>query len=286
MNRSPPLVILGGSSLVAFYLMQRLSAEGLSADVISRRKIDVPSPLRFLQLNLTEARNWVAPEGSIVISLVPLWILARTMSRFIGVQSIVALGSTSRFTKANSVDIKDRALAEGLEMAENIVRAYSLKGNIAYSVLRTTMIYDCLRDQNIARIARFIRRFHFFPLAAPGKGLRQPIHADDVAKAIINALGNNHIYDQILNIAGGEVLTYRDMVERIFIALKQKPRFATVPTKILQTGFRWASRFRLIQENAFGHTIFQRMNEDLIFDVSEGLEKLNYQPRKFEPTFS
>jgi hypothetical protein len=60
------------------------------------------------------------------------------------------------------------------------------------------------------------------------------------------------------------------MAERVFIALGQKPRFLMLPSNFLQTGFR---------------AISQRMNEDLVFDVAEGLKILDYQPRPFKPEF-
>ena len=43
-----------------------------------------------------------------------------------------------------------------------------------------------------------------------------------------------------------------------------------LPSNFLQTGFR---------------AIFQRMNEDLVFDVAEGLKILDYQPRPFKLEF-
>ena len=37
-----------------------------------------------------------------------------------------------------------------------------------------------------------------------------------------------------------------------------------------------------MQESYFSTSVFRRMNEDLIFDVAEGLQLLNYQPRDFQ----
>ena len=58
-----------------------------------------------------------------------------------------------------------------------------------------------------------------------------------------------------------------------------------MPTGWLQRGFRFGSDIGLLNETSFGASIFKRMNEDLIFDVSEGLQLLDYQPRMFEPEF-
>ena len=276
-----PLVIIGGNSLVAHYLMRRLGAEGRGADVISRSVVQVPEGFKFTAMDLDRARNWIAPENAVIISLLPLWVLARYLPRFIGVNSIIAMGSTSLFSKAGSTDAVERATVIGLEAAEKTFQDWCLRSNVHGTLLRPTMIYDGVNDINIGRMARFIRRFHFLPLAAPAKGLRQPIHAEDVAKAIQKAIGNPNTYDKALNIAGGEILTYRAMVERVFIALGIKPRLLMLPEIWLERGFRWASSIGLVHETAFGSSIFRRMNEDLIFDTAEGLRLLDYQPRRF-----
>ncbi|MDD5585741.1 MAG: epimerase, partial [Alphaproteobacteria bacterium] len=238
MNHPTPIIILGGQSLVTPYLVERLRAANLQADILSRNALELPKGFKSISLDILNAQEWHAPEHAIVISLLPLSILARSLPRLAKAQSIIALGSTCRFSKANSNDPNERAFAENLEMAENILKPWCLKNRKVFTLLRPTLIYDGLRDQNITRIARIIRRSGLFPVAAPASGLRQPIHADDVAHAITKALGNASVYNKTLNIAGGEVLTYRRMIEAVFNALGVKPRLLMLPASVLQYGFR------------------------------------------------
>ena len=224
MAQAFPLVIAGGGSFVAPYLMQRLHARGLLAEVISRHPVQVPDGFKFTQLDFEHARNWIAPENAVIISLLPLPCMAQFMPRFIGVKAIVAVGSASHFIKVRSKDPKEQSSARNVDLAESILRTWCTRCNVQHVLLRGAMIYDGAHDYNVVRMARFIRRYHFLPLAAPATGLRQPIHADDVAKAIVGCLNNDAVYDKVLNIAGGEVLTYRAMTERIFEALDMKPR--------------------------------------------------------------
>jgi len=283
--QNSPFVIVGGNSLVAPWLMDRLHAAGRGGDVLSRNTVQVPQGFTFSAMDLGRARNWIAPENATIISLLPLWILAQYLPRFIGVKAIIAIGSTSLFSKAESADSIERATAAKLESAEQAFQEWGARSNVHSTLLRATMIYDCKRDMNITRMADFIRRFHFLPLAAPAQGLRQPIHADDVACAIFKSMDNPAVYDKILNIAGGEVLTYRAMVERVFAALNIPPRLVMLPENWLEKGFSWASKIGFLRETAFGVSIFRRMNQDLIFDVAEGLRLLDYKPRPLQLTF-
>ncbi len=66
--------------------------------------------------------------------------------------------------------------------------AWAASHGVEWIILRPTLIYGLGRDKNIAEIARFVRRFGFSPLFGKAKGLRQPLHAQDVAGACIAAL--------------------------------------------------------------------------------------------------
>jgi nucleoside-diphosphate-sugar epimerase len=286
MSQDVSFIILGGSGSVGHQLMRRMAASGLTAEVISRNSsCDLPGNFTRVTMDLSKPNDWAAPAGAVIISFLPLWLLSECLPRFTGIKSIIATGSTSRYSKANSGDRQERSTAARLEKAEEEIRAWAETNNVTWTILRPTMIYDCSTDKNITRMACFIKQWHFLPVAAPAKGLRQPIHADDVAKAALNCLNNPATVNKAFNISGGETLSYRAMAERIFISLGLKPRFVMLPTDFLKKAFQAAIRLGIIKEAAFGASIFQRMNEDLVFDTAEGLEILNYQPRLFNPSF-
>ena len=286
MAQNFPLVIAGGNSLVAPYLMERLRAAGLTAEVISRHAVTVPDGFKFSQMDFTQARNWIAPENATVISLLPLPVLAQFLPRFIGISAMIAAGSASHLLKAKSGDAEESGNARNTFTAENVLRDWWRRGNIKSTLLRGALIYDGKRDYNVVRMARFIRRYHMLPLAVPGKGLRQPLHADDMAKAIVACLNNEAAYGKELNLAGSEILTYKEMAERVFHAIGMKPRFWNLQTGFVKKTVEWLSQTNLLRDAFFTTAVFQRMNEDLILDVEEGLRLLNYQPRGFRPEIS
>src|SRR5581483_4387437 len=95
---------------------------------------------------------------------------------------------------------------------------------IAVTILRPTLIYGVGLDKNITVLTGFIRRFGFFPVYPPAFGRRQPVHADDLAIAVLNVMDNEKTFGRAYNVSGGEVITYRSMLERIFTALGRKAR--------------------------------------------------------------
>lgn len=128
-----------------------------------------------------------------------------------GARRIVVLSSTSLFTKHNSSDPAEQLVAQRLKEFEARLRKWAMANGIDWIILRPTLIYGLGRDKNITEIARFIQRFGFFPLFGPAKGLRQLIHAEDVAAACFNSLSSSNIANQAYNLTSGETLSYREM---------------------------------------------------------------------------
>ena len=89
--------------------------------------------------------------------------------------------------------------------------------------MRPTLIYGLGKVKNVREIAALIKRFGFFPIVGAGNGKRQPVHAEDLARACVSALLTETAANRAYNISGGEVLTYREMVNRIFASLADAP---------------------------------------------------------------
>ena len=61
---------------------------------------------------------------------------------------------------------------------------------IACTVFRPTLIYGAGTDRSLAPIARFARRWRVLPVPLGANGLRQPVHARDLAAACVAVLAN------------------------------------------------------------------------------------------------
>jgi GT2 family glycosyltransferase/nucleoside-diphosphate-sugar epimerase len=279
LGNKPTVGVLGASSFVGMELLRLLDQKGISAFAYSRNPslFSTPSiPFHGISVANVLAR---APIHAWV-SLCPIHALAGLLPllELAGVRHLVAVSSTSKFTKIDSADASERRLAESLDTAEKHIRAWGEARGIRVFILRTTMIYDGIHDANVAAIAGFVRRFGWYPVLAPASGLRQPIHARDVAAACISALSLN-LPSADYNISGGEILTYRRMVERVFESFGLRPRIPSLPSILLRCGvpfLRLLPRFRHLS-----FSMFQRMNNDLVFDHSEAARDLDFRPGSF-----
>ena len=215
------------------------------------------------------------------ICVAPIWVLKEYFSLIeaSGAQRLVALSSTSQFTKVGSGDTAENAIASKLIDAEARVQAWAESRGIEWVILRPTLIYGQGQDKNISEMARFIRRFDFFPLLGSAQGLRQPIHAEDVAATCVAALLAPEAANRAYNLSGGETLAYRDMVARVFAALDRPVRVVTVPL--------WAFRLavallrRLPRYRRWSAAMAERMNQDIVFDHADAARDFGFKPRVF-----
>ena len=213
------------------------------------------------------------------IAVCPLWAVPEhfALLESAGARRLVALSSTSRFTKRESAAAAERAIAARLAAAEEEVLDWARTRGIAATILRPTLIYDGIHDRNVTAIADFICRFGFYPVAGAATGLRQPLHADDVAAACQAAIGYDGLRDTY-EISGGETLPYHEMVRRIFAWLGRPPRLARIPLPLVRAALPVANLLPGLGSMA---TMAVRMNEDLVFDHAAAARDFGFQPRSF-----
>ncbi len=215
------------------------------------------------------------------LSLMPIWILPQyfSMIEASGACRVVALSSASIVVKSDSSDQGERDLARRLVEGEQALRAWAESRGIEWVILRPTLIYGCGLDKNISEVARFVHRFDFFPLLGRAMGLRQPIHAEDVAAACVMALTVPTAANRTYNFSGGETLPYREIVCRVFSALGKQPRLVTIPLWMFRVAvvlLRVVPRYQ-----HWTAEMATRMNRDVVFDHAEAARDLGLSPRPF-----
>ena len=279
--------VLGATSLVGAALLSELKAQAFEPIAYSRRRaeaLDDGVQWRALPDAGGEPRSVFGAEDiSVWVSLAPIWILPQYFEalRASGAKRIVALSSTSRFTKTASSVESEQALARKLIDAEAALIEWAEASGVEYVILRPTLIYGGEQDGNISEIARFIRRFGMFPVFGAARGLRQPVKAADIAAASVAAATAPAAANQAYNLSGGETLQYREMVARVFASLGKRPRILTVPLGVFKLALavvRLVPRYR-----HWSVGMAERMNEDLVFPHDGAQRDLGYRPSAFEP---
>lgn len=283
MNRlNEPLLVLGATSLVGRFFVPLAAEAGRDVICVSR---DAPPPGvagRWQQADLT-APELELPPAAQAVCLCPIWLVPPALEALAaaGVRRIVAMSSTSRFTKTQSSHPAERAVAERLAQSEAALMAFCDAHGMLWTVLRPTLIYAEGHDGNVSRLASLIRRLGVLPISGAGQGRRQPVHAADLAAAALTALERPLARDRAYDLPGGETLSYRLMVERIFEGLGRRPRVIAVPPPAWRLALTLAGPLLPGATAAMG----DRMAQDLVFDDTPARRDLGWAPRDFHPKF-
>ncbi len=180
---------------------------------------------------------------------------------------LIFLGSTRKFTKWLDEH------GAGVLAGERAFVASERSG----VMLHPTMIYGAQGEDNVQRLATLLRRIPFVPLPGGGKALVQPIHQDDVTRAIRAALDRPWDGPQSLVIAGPTPLPYADFVRAVAAAAGlRRPYIIPIPASLLMAAASLLPHTpRLPQIN---REEIRRLLEDKAFDIRPMQQALGVDP--------
>ncbi len=194
---------------------------------------------------------------------------------------VVCLSSLSAQWKWASANAVDAALAGRLQAAEQRVLARAEASRAECCILRCGLIYGAGSDRTLTPMRRLAGRWHVLPWPARAMGLRQPVHAADLAQVILNAVGSECLPTGIRRLPGPEVLDWIEIWQRVLATLHPSPRVLRIPDPALKgllmwlvrRGEPWASKLSMLQ----------RVYEDQIADSGDW-HSFGVTPRRFQPT--
>lgn len=281
--RQGNLLVIGARSLVGRRLREQVASWDGEVRFTSRR------PLSGQSLIFDLAHPATFEPGltfETVIMCSPIWLATpAVLERLValGMTRLIAFSSTSRLTKGASIEAAERDVVQKLSDGEAAITDFCPAHGVDYTILRPTLIYDEGQDQNISQIASMIRKLGFFPVCGEASGLRQPVHARDLAQAALQAIPAEAAFNRAYNLSGGESLTYRAMVERIFKGLGKKPFIVSLPLSVwvfILSVLDIVRPNKVLKRNA---SMAARMNVDLWFDHAPAAQDFGYAPGPFSP---
>jgi nucleoside-diphosphate-sugar epimerase len=275
-------LVFGGSGQIGAPLLARLLAAGWHVHAVSRAPRPDAPDLRWLRGDLAHV-DGLPQRVDAIFSCGPLdafaaWYAASTLEA----PRVVAFGSTSIVVKQDSADAAERDVAARLLAGEATVLAAAAARGAHATLLRPTLVYGAGRDRTLTRIAQLAQRWGRFALPRDARGLRQPVHADDLADAALAVLDAPATHGQAYALPGGETLPYREMVARVLAALAPVPRLHLLPGPMFAAAV-WGLR-RSGRGGGLGDAVLARLREDLVFDAAPARRDFGYAPRAFRPT--
>lgn len=272
------VTILGARSFVAPPLIAELSQAGYEVSVVSRQPQTLAQTLNAQQFLSLDALISKKHNTDYVISLMPIWISAQVIPKLeLSNTKVIALSSSSVTTKQNASNQADRDLVSRLFKAEQSLKDDLKSQAVQLCILRPTMVFGYGQDHNVSFILRQLQKTHLMPFIGKATGLRQPLYANDLARAIVLALRLNQ--DTTLALGGASKLAYKDMVHEI----ARVARVAYLPLQVPQVALeillpilRLSNRYKFLEIG-----MFERMNQDLDIDLTPAQKLIGFSPLGF-----
>ncbi len=276
-------LVIGGSGLVGGYIVEHLVKRGERPLALSRGP-QRDGRVDWHRGDLLEAAILRLPPFLTLYCTADAVLLADALPNLIhpALKRLVAFSSTSVITKQDTEVATERAMIQRLAAAEQQIARICEQHGIGWTILRPTLIYAEGRDTNITPLSQLIRRFGFMPLVGGGPGLRQPVHAEDLAIAAIAAADSpNAAINKFYSLPGPETVTYREMIGRVFDGMGLPRRFLHVPAWLWRAAFVAINPLYPEANVAMGI----RMMKDMTFDSAPAMSDLGWKPRGFRPNF-
>jgi nucleoside-diphosphate-sugar epimerase len=278
----PVALVVGASGAIGGFLLPRLLAAGYEVVALSRTPRASADPRLRWQVGDLDGAMPALPPADVLYSLGPLDAFARWFARTPPLRPprVIAFGSMSVASKRDSADAAERALAMRLHAAEQELAAAATVRGCAWTVFRPTLIYGAGVDRSLTPIARWALRWRVFPQPYGAHGLRQPVHADDLAAACLAVLAAPVSADRVYALGGGERLSFAAMCARVRASLPVATLPLPLPLAVLRGLAPFARAFGL---PAPGAAMLARLREDLVADHADAVADFGWAPRPFRP---
>jgi len=274
------IVVTGGSGFLGGYVLREAARRGYRTVALARSQASAAAVTALgatpvsgdLGDQLSLAGAFATGRSDVLVNLVSLGfghapaIVAAAELAGIGRAVFVSTTAVTTTLAARSRQVR---LA-----AEDQIRASGLE----WTIIRPTMIYGDPGDRNLSRLLPLLRRAPVLPVPG-GSHLQQPVHAADVADAVLAAAERMAAAGHTYDVAGPRPLTFGELLRTAASAVASRTRFVPVPLSPVVAaarGYELLSRNPRIRAEQLC-----RLAEDKAFAIDAAVRDLSYAPRSF-----
>ncbi len=267
-------------------LKQRKDAlNGLTFRVLARSTSNVtpilesglPVEIVYGDIRDDAVRNKAMANVDTVLHIVGIHDSIRVMESAAqaGVRRVILVHTTGIYSKYKS------ASSDYIAIDEKVTQIAQAHG-ILLTILRPTMIYGGVDDQNVITFIRMMDKFPVMPVVSGANFVLQPVHRRDLGYAYADVLlaeaataGKNY------DLSGKEPITLRDMLICIarHLGKKEPVRFFSVPYFLAYAG-AWGVYLLTIGKVDYREKV-QRLVEPRAYPHDAATEDFGYAPMDF-----
>jgi uncharacterized protein YbjT (DUF2867 family) len=216
--------LAGGTGFIGGHVLRALIADGHHVTCLVRTGSRVPAAhpnLKQIQGDWTRPEDWLTQVAGhdVVINTVGI-IRERRQATFLTVQTttpIALFNAAASYGVGKIVQISalgaDETAVSRFHRSKRSADRHLAQLGVPFVVLRPSFVYGP-GDHSMS----FFRRLATLPLtpvSGDGQYRIQPLHVDDLTRAIVAAATDPALSDIVVDLGGAEALTFDDLLDRL-----------------------------------------------------------------------
>ena len=274
--------LIGACGRLGRLIAHRLTMTDWKIVVIGRNKHNLQAAFPHAQQILADLEH--LPKGFLAELTHHDWVINAAHARFTAALLENLSPKVGQFLVLGSARIASKVpdpASEAVRMAAKQLETWPG----CWTLIHPTMIYGAMGESNVSRITRILGICRVIPLPEGGRSLIQPVHAEDVAQAVIAALGDSRFQRRSFMLAGPEAMPFHQFITTIAAARGHHAYILRLPrrsclvlaalTRILPgiPPVRSEEIHRLLEDKAFNCTETWKMLGIKPLSLAEGLSE-------------
>lgn len=174
---------------------------------------------------------------------------------------------------------KYKEAGEAYRIIDAYVEQKCRDNNIGLTILRPTMIYGNISDNNVVKFIKMVDRLPRMPVVNGARYALQPVHYMDLSEAYYQVLMNENTANRNYILSGGAPITLRDMLLEIGNCLGKKVHFINCPYPVAYAG-AWLLYLMTLKKKDYREKV-QRLCEPRVYSHDDATRDFGYDPPKF-----
>jgi len=247
-------LIFGGSGQIGRNLIRKLTKNDYRVTVVTRnihqKSYIIKTQANAGYIDIAEANIFeekkireLFKKADICINLVGILFEEKKGNTFKNIHTIFP-SLLAKLSKEYNLKHFIHLSALGVNEAKNSLYAQSklegenniLKNFPLATILRPSVVYS-VDDNFTTNFMTLLNRLPVFPLYYAGKTNFQPIHCSDLTDTIHHVISNN-IYSKIIECVGPEIITFKEILERLLNLIGKKRFLLPFPLPLAKISAR------------------------------------------------